>query len=266
MYKLVPLAAFAVILTACSEPAAAPADTMAATPAATEPALVIARRLTDSFRDIPHFPLSIDCELDALLAARGREIAAILVEPRIQGAGGMLFHDDAVLRALAEAHEAGTVPPVLRGIASKAAVYDLVGTVIDRSRAGYYDAGIDTGQPASTSPAAVALWAMIEAPSLYPFLSARDTLRALMFEDGALADQLLSAFISRREALLDDLRRMEADPAIARLVDTRRLIRLLEDYPEQSSTRPDVWFQYMLAVPMGIAAGRFIRHVNGSNA
>ena len=38
MYKLVPLAAFAVILTACSEPAAAPADTMAATPAATEPA------------------------------------------------------------------------------------------------------------------------------------------------------------------------------------------------------------------------------------
>jgi asparagine synthase (glutamine-hydrolysing) len=69
----------------------------------------------------------------------------------------------------------------------------------------------------------------------------------------------------RRDALLADLRRMESDPDIARLVDTRRLIQLLEDYPEQSSTRPDVWFQYMLAVPMGIAAGRFIRHVRGTN-
>jgi pyruvate dehydrogenase E2 component (dihydrolipoamide acetyltransferase) len=32
----------------------------------------IARRMTDSFRDVPHFPLTIDIELDALLAARAR--------------------------------------------------------------------------------------------------------------------------------------------------------------------------------------------------
>jgi pyruvate dehydrogenase E2 component (dihydrolipoamide acetyltransferase) len=32
----------------------------------------IARRMTDSFRDVPHFPLTIDIELDALLAARGK--------------------------------------------------------------------------------------------------------------------------------------------------------------------------------------------------
>ena len=38
--------------------------------------------------------------LDALLAERGGEIAAILVEPLVQGAGGMLFHDPAVLRTL----------------------------------------------------------------------------------------------------------------------------------------------------------------------
>ncbi|MCW5723492.1 MAG: pyruvate dehydrogenase complex dihydrolipoamide acetyltransferase [Maricaulaceae bacterium] len=31
---------------------------------------VAAKRLTESFRDIPHFPLSVDCELDALLAFR----------------------------------------------------------------------------------------------------------------------------------------------------------------------------------------------------
>jgi pyruvate dehydrogenase E2 component (dihydrolipoamide acetyltransferase) len=32
----------------------------------------IARRLTDSFRDVPHFPLQIDLEIDALLAARAK--------------------------------------------------------------------------------------------------------------------------------------------------------------------------------------------------
>jgi pyruvate dehydrogenase E2 component (dihydrolipoamide acetyltransferase) len=31
----------------------------------------IARRMTDSFRDVPHFPLTIDIEIDALLKARG---------------------------------------------------------------------------------------------------------------------------------------------------------------------------------------------------
>ncbi len=32
----------------------------------------IARRLTDSFRDVPHFPLTVDCEIDGLLASRAR--------------------------------------------------------------------------------------------------------------------------------------------------------------------------------------------------
>ena len=41
-----------------------------------------------------------EATLDALLAEQGSEIAAILVEPRVQGAGGMLFHDDGVLRIL----------------------------------------------------------------------------------------------------------------------------------------------------------------------
>jgi len=46
--------------------------------------------------------------LDAYLAEHGCEIAAILVEPRVQGAGGMLFYDDSVLatlRRLADAHD-----------------------------------------------------------------------------------------------------------------------------------------------------------------
>lgn len=48
-----------------------------------------------------------EAALDALLAERGGEIAAILVEPLVQGAGGMLLHGPETLRALrrlADAH------------------------------------------------------------------------------------------------------------------------------------------------------------------
>jgi adenosylmethionine-8-amino-7-oxononanoate aminotransferase len=38
--------------------------------------------------------------LRAYLSENAQEIAAIVVEPRVQGAGGMLFHDDEVLRTL----------------------------------------------------------------------------------------------------------------------------------------------------------------------
>ncbi|MDF2901632.1 MAG: adenosylmethionine--8-amino-7-oxononanoate transaminase [Phenylobacterium sp.] len=41
-----------------------------------------------------------EAALDAALASKGSEIAAIIVEPRVQGAGGMLFHGDEVLRTL----------------------------------------------------------------------------------------------------------------------------------------------------------------------
>ncbi len=47
-------------------------------------------------------PRDADSEaaLDRLLADKGHEIAGIIVEPRVQGAGGMLLHDDEVLRTL----------------------------------------------------------------------------------------------------------------------------------------------------------------------
>ena len=41
-----------------------------------------------------------EAALDRLLTEKGHEIAGVLVEPRVQGAGGMLLHDDAVLRRL----------------------------------------------------------------------------------------------------------------------------------------------------------------------
>lgn len=41
-----------------------------------------------------------EAALDALLTGRGHEIAAILIEPLVQGAGGMLLHSPEVLRTL----------------------------------------------------------------------------------------------------------------------------------------------------------------------
>lgn len=72
--------------------------------------------------------------------------------------GERLRRTQQALRALADMHESGTVPPILSGLKTKAAVYALAGSLIDRSNAGYYDAGYDTGKPALDSPQALALW------------------------------------------------------------------------------------------------------------
>ncbi len=57
----------------------------------------VARRMTESFRDIPHFPLSIDLEIDALLAARTK-INALLAT-----SGGKISVNDMVIKAAAVA-------------------------------------------------------------------------------------------------------------------------------------------------------------------
>ncbi len=58
---------------------------------------VIARRLTDSFRDIPHFPLTVDIEIDNLLAARAKINTAL--EPK----GIKVSVNDLVIKAVANA-------------------------------------------------------------------------------------------------------------------------------------------------------------------
>jgi pyruvate dehydrogenase E2 component (dihydrolipoamide acetyltransferase) len=60
----------------------------------------IARRLTDSFRDVPHFPLTIDCEIDGLLAARAR------VNAMLEKDGVKVSVNDFVLKASAMALKA----------------------------------------------------------------------------------------------------------------------------------------------------------------
>ncbi len=60
----------------------------------------IARRLTDSFRNVPHFPLTIDCEIDGLLAARAR------VNALLEKDGVKVSVNDFVLKASAMALKA----------------------------------------------------------------------------------------------------------------------------------------------------------------
>jgi pyruvate dehydrogenase E2 component (dihydrolipoamide acetyltransferase) len=55
----------------------------------------IARRMTESFRDIPHFPLSIDLELDALLEARAR------INAGLEASGVKVSVNDLIIRCAA---------------------------------------------------------------------------------------------------------------------------------------------------------------------
>ncbi|WP_269713375.1 pyruvate dehydrogenase complex dihydrolipoamide acetyltransferase [Caulobacter sp. NIBR2454] len=57
----------------------------------------IARRLTESARDIPHFPLNIDIEIDTLLAARGR------INKMLEKSGVKVSVNDIVIKAAAMA-------------------------------------------------------------------------------------------------------------------------------------------------------------------
>ena len=58
---------------------------------------VIARRLTDSFRDVPHFPLTVDIELDNLLAARTK------INTALESQGVKVSVNDIVIKAVAMA-------------------------------------------------------------------------------------------------------------------------------------------------------------------
>ena len=103
---------------------------------------IIARRMTDSFRDVPHFPLTIDIELDALLAARAKvngllekegvkvsvndmiiKAAAIALKRRPDANAsytpeGIAYHHHADI-AVAVAIEGGLITPIVRAAETK---------------------------------------------------------------------------------------------------------------------------------------------------
>jgi pyruvate dehydrogenase E2 component (dihydrolipoamide acetyltransferase) len=101
----------------------------------------IARRMTESFRDVPHFPLTIDLEIDALLAARakingmlGNEARVSVNDMLIKAAAialkrqpdanasytpeGIAHHHHADI-AVAVAIEGGLITPIVRSAETK---------------------------------------------------------------------------------------------------------------------------------------------------
>ncbi len=56
---------------------------------------VIARRMTESFRDIPHFPLTVDIELDSLLSARAK------INTALESRGVKVSVNDMIIKAVA---------------------------------------------------------------------------------------------------------------------------------------------------------------------
>lgn len=57
----------------------------------------VARRLTDSFRDVPHFPLGIDIEIDTLLTAR------VAINAALEKSGVKVSVNDLIIKAAAMA-------------------------------------------------------------------------------------------------------------------------------------------------------------------
>jgi pyruvate dehydrogenase E2 component (dihydrolipoamide acetyltransferase) len=105
----------------------------------------IARRLTDSFRDVPHFPLTIDLEIDRLLEARqringllGNDVrvsvndiiirAAALALKKVPEANasftpdGIAMHKHADI-AMAVAIDGGLITPIIRAAETKGLVH-----------------------------------------------------------------------------------------------------------------------------------------------
>lgn len=74
--------------------------------------------------------------------------------------GRQLQRTQKTLRALADAHDAGTVPAILAGLRSKAEVHNLARSAVQHGN-GYYDSMIELDQPAVDSDAARALWALV---------------------------------------------------------------------------------------------------------
>ena len=78
--------------------------------------------------------------------------------------GAQLERAQAAMRALADCHDAGTVPAALAKVATKAEILRLSRERIDYA-GGYYNSGRCTGAPAlPDDPGAVALWGLLKTP------------------------------------------------------------------------------------------------------
>jgi pyruvate dehydrogenase E2 component (dihydrolipoamide acetyltransferase) len=76
----------------------------------------IAERMTDSFRDIPHFPLTIDLEIDAVLDVRN-QVNAALAPDGFKVSINVLHHHGDI--SVAVAIDGGLITPIIRAAETK---------------------------------------------------------------------------------------------------------------------------------------------------
>lgn len=79
--------------------------------------------------------------------------------------GERLQRTQKALYALADLHEVGSVPPILERFTNKKSVYELMNTKKKMVPNGWHAYQACTGEPASDSPEAVALWNLIDRKS-----------------------------------------------------------------------------------------------------
>ena len=69
----------------------------------------------------------------------------------------------------------------------------------------------------------------------------------------------------RRAELLAEIGRIAAVPELARILDTDRMRRALEDWPSETPLAPEEWMPRELGVPRALIAARFVQFVTGRN-
>ena len=70
---------------------------------------------------------------------------------------------------------------------------------------------------------------------------------------------------ARRQDIADELERLDASPLARRLIDVRRLKRLMTKWPSDADDAEERRHEYRLLLSRGVHVGRFIRWVEGSN-
>lgn len=120
--------------------------------------------LGDKLRDIAD---GLQAKIDNLLSDRLSNTPKRARQAgEARNAGREMERTQKMIRALADRHDAGTVPAELVGVKTKAALLDLGKEGFDHS-GGYYDSGIGTGEmyrhhDAATAKQAAAFWALLD--------------------------------------------------------------------------------------------------------
>ena len=80
--------------------------------------------------------------------------------------GDRLSRTQQALYNLADMHETGTVPDILKGVKSKKAIYDALSAEMSQVDNGYHSYYLDTGKPReNATPEALALWDLVKGKS-----------------------------------------------------------------------------------------------------